>query len=614
MSKSSKRTRGTAPAGGRKLPKPVHPPAFNWKVLLQALVIAAVGFWVFSPAPHGDFGGDDTLYLSGNPLRNDPLQLWKTWFAPGSFIEYYPITETVQMIQWHFWRTESFGYVLTNVILHIVNALLVWRLLGKLGLRYAWLGGLLFLVHPLTVESVAWISELKNTLSLAPFLLAMGAWIDYEENKNARDYWLALGLFGIAMLCKITMSPFPVVILLYAWWKRGRVVWGDLRASLPFFVISLVLGLTTQFAGESFASRYPSPPLEIPISGFLSHLALGGLSSSFYFSKFFWPWKPSPMYVQWRVDPQSLWQFLPWPVFAGVIYLCWKKRRSWGRHVLLGLGYFFLFLAPFVGFIPISYMMFTWAMDHFLYLPMIGLIGLIVAGLDHAAGQMPRAFRSWGAGAAAIVIFLLALESHSYAKNFASQEALYSYAVRFNPGCPLARENLGRALLKRGDIAGAKDQFEAALQLDPRYVDGHFDLGTTLMESNRLPEAVAQFDEAIRLDPRDADAYDNLGATLMQLGRTSEAMDYFRQAIAISNFAQPHNDLGNALVQQGKVDEAISEYQKALAIDPEVAAVHENLGVALLKEKRVPEAIQQFEIAAKIDPEDEIARAALKDL
>ncbi|HUB68463.1 MAG TPA: hypothetical protein VL981_13340, partial [Candidatus Methylacidiphilales bacterium] len=178
--------------------------SFNWMVLLKALCIVVAGFWIFAPALHCDWADDDIFYLSKNPLRSDPQQLWKTWFSPGSFIEYYPITETVQIVQWRLWRADSFGYVMTNIVLHIVNALLVWRLLGKLGLRLAWLGGLLFAMHPLTVESVAWISELKNTLSLSPFLLGMGAWIDYEENKRSRDYWLALGLFLAAMLCKIT--------------------------------------------------------------------------------------------------------------------------------------------------------------------------------------------------------------------------------------------------------------------------------------------------------------------------------------------------------------------------------------------------------------------------
>ena len=127
------------------------------------------------------------MYLSQNPLLHDPARLWKAWFQPGSFIEYYPLEQTVQWVQWQLWGNDTFGYHLTNVCLHLLGAFLVWRLLSKFGLRLAWLGGLIFAIHPMMVESVAWISELKNTLSLPPFLLAMCAWIDYEERGRKQD-------------------------------------------------------------------------------------------------------------------------------------------------------------------------------------------------------------------------------------------------------------------------------------------------------------------------------------------------------------------------------------------------------------------------------------------
>jgi len=589
--------------------------ACRWVVVLKVLCIVAAGFWIFGPALHGDWHDDDSLYLTENPLRNDPHLLWKLWFVPGSFIEYYPVTETIQALQWHLWHMDTFGYVLTNVVLHIANALLVWLLLKKSGLRFAWLGGLLFAIHPMTVESVAWISELKNTLSLLPFLLAMCAWIDYEEKKKNGDYWRALGLFLVAMLCKITMAPFPVLILLHAWWKRGRIAWGDVMGSLPFFAISVALGMATIHAGQRFGVHYDSStPIEIPVGGFFSRLALAGLSGSFYLFNFFWPWTPSPMYALWKVTPPTPWQFLPWPLLGGVIFFCWKKRESWGRHVLFGLGFFFLFLAPFLGFTKISYMVSTWVMDHFLYIPMISLIGLVVAGLGRASARLPEALRPWSAGAVALVMVLLANESHAYAGIYSRQETLYAYALRFYPDSPFAHESLGRALMQKGEIDKAISQFEESLRIYPGYTDVRFTLGTALMQANRLPEAAAQFEETIRLDPHFADAYDNLGATLLMMGHPEEAIERFRQAIAIFDFAQPHNDMGNALDKLGRMEEAIAEYRKALALDPDVAQLHDNLGLILIKARRIPEATEQFEMAMKIDPGDDTARTALEQL
>ncbi len=307
--------------------------------------------------------------------------MWKAWFEPGSWVEYYPLQETAQWLQWQLWGNETFGYHFTNVVLHLLSALLVWRLLGKFGLPFAWLGGLIFAIHPVVVESVAWIVELKNTLSLPLFLIAMCFYLDYDEHRRWRDYAMALGFFLLAMLAKISMAAFPAVILLFAWWKRGRIGWNDLKAAAPFLVISVSLIATAFFAAGRYHEINALADDNLPLGGFFARLALAGLSTSFYFSRFFFPVGMLPIYPQWSVDPTSPFDYLPGVVLSGVIYVCWRKRTSWGRHALLGLGFFLLNLAPFAGFISISYMKYTWVMDHLLYLPMLGLLGLTVAGL-----------------------------------------------------------------------------------------------------------------------------------------------------------------------------------------------------------------------------------------
>jgi tetratricopeptide (TPR) repeat protein len=613
MAKNTKRrTPSPQRAADRQAPKNALPWIFFLK--LFGLVVAVL--WTFQSALPGDWDVDDLLYLVNNPLQHDPDHLWKIWFAPGSFVEYYPITETVQLVQWNLWHDATPGYVCTNIILHLVNALLVWRLLYLLKLRLAWVGGLLFAIHPLTVESVAWISEIKNTLSLAPFLLAMGSWIQYEETKSNRDYALALGLFTVAMLCKIIMAPFAAIILIFAWWKRGRIGLDDLKACLPFLLIALVLGITNFLSARWFAEHYPVQGAKsgIPMDGILARIAASGLSGAFYFAKFFWPWTPAPLYPQWSVNPYELWQFLPWPLLALVLYLCWRKRQTGGRHVLLGVAYFFLMLAPFLGFIPISFMNFTWVMDHFTYLPMIGLIALVVAGMEQAYHQLAPAFRPWSAAALALLLFGLALETHSYARTYSSQESLYTYDVRLNPGSFMAHECLGDALLKKNDLAGAIQEYNEALALSPHSDAVHFSLGTALMQAQRWEEARAHFEEAIRLTPDFVDAYDNLAATLLQLGHPDEAITQLRRALQITDLAQVHNDLGNALLQMQRADEAIAEYRKAVQLNPDAAQVHDNLALALCAQKRFPEAIEQFQLARTLDPHDETARQALDKL
>jgi hypothetical protein len=293
------------------------------RVWLQVGVIAAAVFAIYAPVLHGDWLWDDNIDITDNAITQSPTGLWNIWFEPGSQLDYYPIKASVQWVQWHLWGMDTFGYHLTNVLLHIIGSLLVWGLFSKLGLKFAWLGGLLFAIHPANVESVAWIAELKNTLSLPPFLLAMIAWIDYDKNGKQSDYFLSLACFLIAMLCKTTMVMFPFVILLYAWWKRGRITWNSVRVSGPFFAVSLVFGVVTLVCGNWFVQEYHKT---VPLSwngGVLNRLALAGFSVSFYFFKCLWPVGLLPIYPQYSFDSLSPLQFVPWLAMAGVAWGCW---------------------------------------------------------------------------------------------------------------------------------------------------------------------------------------------------------------------------------------------------------------------------------------------------
>jgi len=456
----------------------------------RALLIVASGIWVFAPALQGDWLWDDGLYFTHNPLLQNVAGLETIWFRPGHFIEYYPLSETVQWVQWHLWGMRTPGYHVTNLALHLLNALLVWRLLTKFGLRLAWLGGLLFAIHPVQVESVAWIAELKNTLSLAPFLLAMMAWIDFEQRGKRCDYLLALGLFLVAMLCKISMALFPAVMLLYAWWKNGKIRWGDLKLAAPFLIISVVLVTVTWWAGNEYRLLSQLPADTVPLGGALSRIALAGLTFSFYLGQCLWPVGLMPNYPLWRIDPPALLQFLPWLVFMGVAYGLWRRRGGWGRHVFLGLGFFALNLAPFLGFIPVSYMSFSWTMDHLLYLPIIGLVGLVVAGVEQSGTILAPAMKRVGAGLVVLVFVLLACESHRYAGLYINGETLWTYAIRENPSAWL-----------------------------PRYA-----LSAVEMREGRIPEAIAQLEQVVRLNPGKREALYNLATSRMATGDHAGAL------------------------------------------------------------------------------------------
>jgi tetratricopeptide (TPR) repeat protein len=556
------------------------PPGFRL-TFPQALLILVLGFWTYWPALHGGWLWDDDRLITDNFQLRSLDGLWKTWFVPGSQIDYYPLEQTVLWIEWQLWQNQTLGYHLVNVILHIVGALLVWRLFDKLGLRFAWLGGLLFALHPVQVESVAWIAELKNALSLPPLLLAMCAWIDYDRLGDRKHYLTALALFLVALLCKLTVVMFPVVVLLYAWWKRTRIGATDLKRSAPFFLLALAVGLITILSGiwdrhwNHLGAGYA------PTGGAIARLVLVGQETAFYFSKSVLPVGLLPTYPKWPVDIASPVQYLPWIVLIGVIAWLWTQRRGWGRHVLFGLGFFLINLAPCPGFIPGPDMGYAWVMDHFLYLPIIGLIGLFVAACGEIDAKIPASFRLIGIGAISILLVLLAWESRGYAGNYLNQETLWSYTLRHNPDSDTAHNNLGLAYLNTGRLALAEDQFNAALLLNPNHAFAHNGLGNVLFLTGHPDDAMLHYRAALRINP---------------------------------DYAEAHNGLANALLQANRLPEAKAECEQALQLKPHYVEAHCNLGLIYAQQGQSPEAIAQFETAQTLSPSDPRIQTILAQL
>jgi len=568
--------------------------------LLHAALIIIAGLVIYWPAVHGDWLWDDYQLISLSPLVHDPNGLWKIWFEPGNLLDYFPLKVTVEWLEWQLWGNDTFGYHLVTLILHLVGSLLVWRLLNKFQLRYAWLGGLLFAVHPAMVESVAWISELKNTLSLPFFLLSVGAFIDYDERGNRRDFFLSIGLFLAAMLCKPSMVMFPFVILLYAWWKRGTVGLRDLKTSAPFFAVSLALGLITVWFLNHHVIGHQSIDLGSPLARFV----LMGLSLAFYFSKFFLPIGLAPTYPRWEVDPSSPVQYLPWVVMIGMFVWFWWKRNGWGRHALLGVGFFLLNLAPFTGFTKGSYMQFTWVMDHFLYMPMIGLIGLVIAALGHLEEIGPRAARPCVIGIVAIVLVLCVWGSRDYASKYTDQITVSNYALQLNPRAIPAYQSLGYTYLNSGRVEEAMEQFQQVLRIDPEYSSAHHNLGIALMQKDRIPEAIEHFDRALKVDPDNPTTQANLAIALSKQGHASEAIEHYQVALRLNpNDASIHYNLALTLNGLGRSPEAVREFQEAIRLDPNNAAARHYLGNAFLQADRIPEATEQFEQALRINPD-----------
>jgi Tfp pilus assembly protein PilF len=538
---------------------------------LSAAVLVVLTWWVYAPALPGDWLWDDGRLITENPLMHEPDGFWKIWLRPQSSVEYYPLTATVERIEWSLWGMHPLGYHVVTLAVHIVNVLLVWRLFGKIGLLLAWWGALLFAIHPVQVESVAWIAELKNTLSLMFCLLAMCAWIDFDNREGGRDYFFALGFFTLAVLAKLTVVMLPVVLLLYAWWRHGGITRNDLRRCAPFFMTALAVGLVTIGSGI-WQKMFGHPGSGVvPAGGVAARLVLAGSEFAFDFSKSVLPVRLLTVYPKWVVDPAAPLQYLPWLVLVGAVGWLMTRRQAWSRDALFGFGFFLVNLLPCPGFIPAPNMSYAWVMDHFLYLPILGLVGLAVAGVgvvaDRLSGLPRRALLAVGVG----ILVSLGMESHGDAKLYRNQEALWTHTLRYNPNSDVAHNNLGLVYLGRNEYPRAIVEFEAALRVQPDYAYAHNGLGNAFVLTGRDGDAQAEYIEALRDDP---------------------------------DYAEAHNGLANVLMKSGDLSDARREVDRALELKPDYPEAHCNLGLLLARSGRIPEAIAQFQIAHEMRPDD----------
>jgi protein O-mannosyl-transferase len=552
-------------------------------ILLQATLIVAGGLWVFWPALQGDWLWDDDTLVTGNFQLNSWWGLEQIWFA-APVTDYWPLSWTALWIEWNLWGDYPLGFHLCSLALHLCSGFLIWRLLNRMGLRGGWIGGLLFVVHPLAVESVAWIAEIKNTLSLPFFLLSCDAYMDGEKGRGNSGY-LRSGLYYLAaMLAKTSTVMLPLVLLLYAWWKRGKITWQDMKRTIPYMVIALALGLVTihfQNHGHEVAVA--------AMGDFFVRLLRAGMAVWFYLGKFLWPAELLPIYPRGMLDTSSLLSIVTIPLLATVVFGLWTQRRGWGRHVLFGFGFFVLNLLPVLGLVKIVYMKISPVADHFVYLPMIGLVGLAIAGLGQVEERLSRNLRPAGMGVILAIIALLAYESHSYAGKFINQEALWNYTFPRNPEAYEAHYNLGNAFRRSGRVAEAIEQYEEALRLNPDDAEVHTNLGGTLMMVDRVAEAIEQYKMSLRLDPDLAVTHYNLGNALVQAGRIPEAIGQYQEFLRFNpDYAEAHNSLGNTLMRAGRIPEAIEQFEQALRLNPDYADARNNLAYAQTQQKAAP--------------------------
>ena len=567
-------------------------------VLGLLLLVATI--FAYQQAWNAGYVWDDDKYVTANPLITEPDGLKRIWFSRDAPSQYFPLVYTTFRIEHAIWGMNASGYHWMNIILHAANALLVWRLLRVLGVPGAWLAAALFALHPVHVESVAWITERKNVLMGLFFFLALLAWIKFIAADTAarwRYYALALLLYALSLSSKTTACTMPAALLLILWLKRMPIAAARIAHVTPFVVLGLAMGLLTMWWERNLQGTHG----ELFAMNIVERVLVASRAIWFYISKLAWPAELMFSYPRWDIsasDPNDyLWVALTLAAALTIVF----ARRFVGRSVESAGVYYVAMLSPMLGFIMLYTFRYTFVADHYQYLATIGPFALVAAGVAYAARRFAGAKEVMvNVGVSAALLVPLGLKTWHQCAIYKDEETLWRATLAANPSSWMAHNNLGK--LDRPEEAMA--HYSRALELNPRFAEGHNNLAATLMPAGRVNEALQHWASAIEIEPRYPDARYNFGSALLQLGRLEEAISQLQTATQLNRRnADAFYNLATALQQAGRREEAIASYEKALQLKPDDAEVLNNLAwlLATSADARLRDAARALALAARAD-------------
>ena len=572
------------------------------RALIFAVVLAAVTLLAYQPAWHGGFLWDDDAYIINNELLTAPHGWQRIWFSLDSPSQYFPLTYSTFRVEHALWGLNTTGYHWVNLLLHVANALLVWAVLTRLRIPGAWLAAAIFALHPVQVESVAWITERKNVLMGFFFLLTLLAWIAFVDERTRRAwmfYSLALIFYALALSGKATACTLPAALFLILWLQQKPITMRRLLEIVPFVMLGVGIGLLAVWW-----ERYHQGTNR-EVFTFLSpieRILVASRAVWFYLSKIFWPSNLTFIYPRWNISPSDLLNYIWLIAGIGACVAIYFLRRSLGRSVEVAGAFFVATLSPVLGFIMLFTFRYTFVADHYQYLACIGPIALASAGvvsLSHKFAQYRTVIIS---GALLIVASLGAL-TWRQAATYTDIETLWRTTLARNPECWMAHTNLGLVFLQKGKIDEGIAEYRAALQMQPDSWDAEYNLGTALLGKAQVDEAILHCERAVRMRPTDPDAQVSLGNALFQKGRIDEAIAHYQQAITVhpEHFLARYS-LGHALLEKGELEGAIQVCRSALLLRPSDADCQTTLAIALEEKGNPAEAVQHYQKALELAP------------
>ena len=577
-----------------------------WKSAgVRGSLLVLLAMLAYLPAFRAGFIWDDDAYVTENLLLVGPDALQRIWFSAHHQSQYFPLAFTTLWIERTLWGLHPLGYHAVNVALHTINALLVWTLLRRLAVPGAWLAAAAWALHPVNVETVAWVTELKNTQSTLFYLLALLAWMKFTSagaSRARRSYGLALLLCALALLSKTTACTLPAAMLVVLWLQKAPIDRRRLLPVAPFFALGIAMGVLSIW-WESHLGNYRDSDVGTTLNG-LQKLLLATRALWFYALKVVWPADLSFSYPRWDIDVRDPRQYV-WLIGCLLIAaLLWWQRKVWGRAPAAAVVFFVALLSPLLGFVPLYTFRYSFVADHYQYLASLGLIALAAGTGASIAQSAGRRGRILGGLAGTAVLLLLGAATWRQARVYHDQETLWRDTIAKNPDGWMPHNNLGMILAAQRRLGEAIDEYKAALRIRPSCADAHYNLGRAWFGEGRLVDASLEFLAAVKLNPDLAEAHNNLGLTYARLGRAEEAIAELQAALRIKpNNPRAHNNLGLTFAGQGRLEEATAEYRAAVQLNPDYVGARNNLGVALAGQGKFDEADTEWQSALRIKPD-----------
>jgi tetratricopeptide (TPR) repeat protein len=582
-----------------------------------ALVIATMG--VYLPVRHYQFVNlDDDEFVTENPNIQRGLT-WQSvhWALTAGLThrdpntDYWrPLSLLSHAVDIELFGLQPAGHHLMNVGIHAAAAVALFLVLQSMTnapWRCAFVAAL-FALHPLRVESVAWVAERKDVLSGLLFMLTLGAYVRYARRPFSMNRYLTvLFTFALALMAKPMVATLPFVLLLLDYWPLGRTRWAAavvagpnvtatlgrlLKEKVPFFVLTAVSSVVT-FAGRRTDMSLVRVPLGLRIANAL--LAYVG-----YIGKMFWPTRLAVFYPLHAGLPVAAALAAGAGLVAVTAAVVWAASRKRSRWLVTGWFWYLGMLVPVIGLVQGAGEAMA---DRFAYLPLIGVFIMLGWSVPDRVLER-RIVKVMACVVAVAVLAVCAVLSRIQVGYWKNSETLFRHALDVTRDNWLAHCDLGSALARAGKFEDAMGHFKQALQIKPEFAEAHYNLGLALVQLGKVPEAIGHWEQALRIKPDYAEAHYNLGLAVVQQGKVQEAIGHWEQALRFKpDYAIAHDNLGLALAQLGKVQEAIGHYQQALRIKPDYAEAHYNLGKVLGRDGKHQEAIAQYEQALRFKPD-----------